>query len=71
MMYSDLNEEETDKYDSAFVAILKNISIIHSLGLEKQLLTDLLSAVPEQVQSLVSCAKEMKIGDYDLRKSSW
>lgn len=71
MMYYDLNEEEMNKYDSAFVAISNKIRIIHELGMQKQLLTDLLNTVPEELEQLIAHAREMKIGDKNLRSRFW
>jgi hypothetical protein len=70
MKYNDLNEEEMDKYDSALVAISDKIRIIHTLGLQKQLLADLLNIVPEELDVLVARAKEMGIGN-NKQRSTW
>lgn len=70
MKYNDLNEEEMDKYDSALVAISDKIRIIHALGLQKQLLADLLNIVPEELDVLVARAKEMGIGN-NKQRSTW
>jgi hypothetical protein len=70
MKYHDLNEEEMDKYDSALVAISDKIRIIHALGLQKQLLADLLNIVPEELDVLVARAKEMGIGN-NKQRSTW
>ena len=70
MKYNDLNEEEMDKYDSALVAISDKIRIIHTLGLQKQLLADLLNIVPEELDVLVARAKEMGIGN-NKQRSPW
>ena len=70
MKYNDLNEEEMDKYDSALVAISDKIRIIHALGLQKQLLADLLNIVPEELDVLVARAKEMGIGN-NKQRSPW
>jgi hypothetical protein len=70
MKYQDLNEEEMDKYDTALVAISDKIRIIHTLGLQKQLLADLLNIVPEELDVLVARAKEMGIGN-SKQRSTW
>jgi hypothetical protein len=71
MNYKDLSEEEMDKYDAALVAISDKIRIIHALGLQRQLLADLLNITPEEIEVLVARAKEMNIGNNKLRNSIW
>ena len=70
MEYKDLTDEEMDKYESALVAIVDKIRIIHTLGLQKQLLADLLNIVPEELDVLVARAKEMGIGN-NKQRSPW
>lgn len=53
MDIKDLTDEELDKYDSAYVAIVDKIRIIHSLGLEKQLLMDLKEDIPQELNKLI------------------
>lgn len=69
MDIKDLSEEEMDKYDSALVAILEKIRIIHALGLERQLLNDLKLQAPEQLNTLVAIAMRMDIGHELLYKN--
>lgn len=71
MKYQHLTEEEMDKYDTALVAISDKIRIIHTLGLQKTLLADLLHIVPEELEVLVAQAREMNIGNNKLRNSIW
>ncbi len=71
MKYKDLNEEEMDKYDAALVAISDKISIIHKLNLHKEFLADLINLIPEEIEALVSNAKEMDIGNNRLRDRKW
>lgn len=71
MNINQLNEEEFDKYDSALVAILDEIRIIHRLGMQKQLLTDLMQQTPDELEELVQQALRMNIGQQRLRKYPW
>lgn len=71
MEYKDLTEEEMDRYESALVAILKNISIIQSLGLEKQLLKDLNDDIPQELNKLIAYAVRMGLGREQLRNLYW
>jgi hypothetical protein len=71
MKYQDLNEEEMDKYDSALVAILEKIRIIHDLGLEKQLLQDLDNLSHQELNKLIATAVRMNLGKEQLRNFYW
>ena len=71
MEYKDLTDEEMDKYESALVAIVDKIRIIHSLGLEKQILSDLNSDVPQELNTLIAHAVRMNIGREQLRNFYW
>ena len=71
MNLNELNEEEMDKYDSALVAILDKIRIIHRLGMQKQLLADLTQETPDELEELVQQALRMNIGQQQLRKYPW
>lgn len=71
MNVNELTDEEMDKYDSALVAILEKIRIIHSLRMEKQLLTDLSKERPEELEELVYQAVRMNIGQQRPRNYPW
>lgn len=71
MNVNELTDEEMDKYDSALVAILEKIRIIHSLRMEKQLLTDLSKERPEELEELVYQAVRMNIGQQRTRNYPW
>lgn len=71
MNANELTDEEMDKYDSALVAILEKIRIIHSLRMEKQLLTDLSKERPEELEELVYQAVRMNIGQQRTRNYPW
>ena len=71
MNLNELNQEELDKYDSALVAILDKIRIIHRLGMQKQLLADLTQETPDELEELVQQALRMNIGQQRLRKYPW
>jgi hypothetical protein len=71
MNLNELNEEEMDKYDSALVAILDKIRIIHRLGMHKQLLADLVRQSPDELEELIQQALRMNIGQQRLRKYPW
>ncbi len=71
MEYKDLTDEEMDKYESALVAIVDKIRIIHALGLQKQLLNDLNGDVPQELNTLIAHAVRMNIGREQLRNFYW
>jgi len=71
MEIKDLTEEEMDKYDSAYVAIVEKMCIINSLGLEKQLLKDLSEDVPQELNKLIAHAVRMNLGREQLRNFYW
>lgn len=71
MDIKDLTQEELDKYDSAYVAIVKNIRIIRALGLEKQLLKDLNEDIPQELNILIAYAIRMDLGREQLRNLYW
>ena len=71
MDIKDLTQEELDKYDSALVAIIEKIRIIHSLKLEKRLLTDLSEEVPQELNLLIANAVRMSLGREQLRNLYW
>lgn len=71
MDIKDLTQEELDKYDSALVAIIEKIRIIHSLKLEKRLLTDLSEEVPQELNLLIANAVRMNLGREQLRNFYW
>ena len=71
MEYKDLTDEEMDKYESALVAIVDKIRIIHALGLQKQLLNDLNGDVPQELNVLIAHAVRMNIGREQLRNFYW
>lgn len=71
MNLNQLNEEELNKYDSALVAILDKIRIIHRLGMHKQLLADLTQQTPDELEELIQQALRMNIGQQRLRKYPW
>lgn len=67
----ELSEEELNKYDSAYVAIVDKIRIIRALGMEKQLLQDLNEDVPQELNILIAQAVRMNIGREQLRNFYW
>ena len=71
MEYKDLTDEEMDKYESALVAIVDKIRIIHALGLQKQLLNDLNGDVPQELNVLIAHAVRMNLGREQLRNLYW
>ena len=71
MEYKDLTDEEMDKYESALVAIVDKIRIIHALGLEKQLLSDLNNDAPQELNTLIAHAVRMNIVREQLRNFYW
>lgn len=71
MNMNELTDEEMNKYDSALVAILEKIRIIHSLRMEKQLLTDLSKERPDELEELVYQAVRMNIGQQRSRNYPW
>jgi len=71
MEIKDLTDEELDKYDSAYVAIVEKIRIIHALGLHRQLLKDLNDDIPQQLNLLIAHAMRMNIGREQLRNIYW
>ena len=71
MEYKDLTDEEMDKYESALVAIVDKIRIIHALGLQKQLLNDLNGDVPQELNVLIAHAVRMNIVREQLRNFYW
>lgn len=71
MEYKDLTEEEMDKYESALVAIEDKIRIIHSLGLQRQLLKDLNEDIPQELNVLIAHAVRMNLGREQLRNFYW
>ena len=71
MEYKDLTDEEMDKYESALVAIVDKIRIIHALGLEKQLLSDLNNDAPQELNLLIANAVRMNLGREQLRNFYW
>lgn len=71
MDYKDLSDEEMDKYESALVAIVDKIRIIHALGLQKQLLNDLNGDVPQELNVLIAHAVRMNLGREQLRNFYW
>lgn len=71
MKYTHLTDQESNKYDSALVAIIDNISIIHDLGLEEQLLNDLDNLAHEQLNKLIAIAVRMNIGREQVRNVYW
>jgi len=71
MEYKDLTDEEMDKYESALVAIVDKIRIIHALGLQKQLLNDLNGDVPQELNVLIAHAVRMNLGREQLRNFYW
>lgn len=71
MEIKDLTDEELDKYDSAYVAIVEKICIIRALGLEKQLLKDLNEDIPQELNLLIAHAIRMNLGREQLRNLYW
>ena len=71
MEYKDLTDEEMDKYESALVAIVDKIRIIHALGLQKQLLKDLNCDVSQELNTLIAHAVRMNLGREQLRNFYW
>ena len=71
MNANELTDEEMDKYDSALVAILEKIRIIHSLRMEKHLLADLKRESPDELEELVNQAMRMNIGQQRVRNYPW
>ena len=71
MEYKDLTDEEMDKYESALVAIVDKIRIIHALGLQKQLLNDLNCDVSQELNVLIAHAVRMNLGREQLRNFYW
>lgn len=71
MNMNELTDEEMNKYDSALVAILEKIRIIHSLRMEKQLLIDLSKERPDELEELVYQAVRMNIGQQRPRNYPW
>ena len=71
MEYKDLTEEEMDKYESALVAIEDKIRIIHSLGLQRQLLKDLNEDIPQELNVLIAHAVRLNLGREQLRNFYW